>query len=249
MLDDGQVVQPSKPQLWLWDCWLGVHERVKAIAKDHRADLWAILNGDLVDGPAHHGTTQTMSNHPDAQSYIAAETFRVTQNLKPKRLFVVRGTEVHTGQSGSVEESIAHMIGAERDPETHLWSRWHLRLRVHGLLLDVQHHGKGLGRLPHTKQNGANSLAWRVFQTHVERNLEPPALVVRSHLHQFADSYGANRRTRGLFLPSFQLKTAYVHRVAADEIADVGAVVVTIFPDQRMDVVPILYCPDLPKEV
>ena len=246
--DDGQEILPSKPQQWLWECWQQVHRRAQAIAKQHKADLNVILNGDLVDGD-HHGTAQIMSRHPDAQAYIARRTFEVTQAVKPKRLFVVRGTEVHTGTSGSAEESLAKSIGAERDPDTHLWSRWHLRLRVHGQLIDVQHHGKGLGRLPHTKQNGANSLAWRVFQSHVERNLEPPALVVRSHLHQFADSYGANRRTRGLFLPSFQLKTAYVHRVAADEIADVGAVVVTVFPDGRMDVEPILFQPALPAEV
>jgi len=246
--DDGQEIRPSKVQEWLWECWTDVHQRYDAIARDAKAEKWVILNGDLVDGD-HHGTAQIMSRHPDAQAYIARETFAVTRALKPKRLFVVRGTEVHTGTSGSAEESLAHYLGAERDPETRLWSRWHLRLRVHGKLFDVQHHGKGLGRLPHTKQNGANSLAWRVFQTCAERNLEPPALVVRSHLHQFADSYGANRRTRGLFLPSFQLKTAYVHRVAADEIADVGAVVALVYPDGRMEITPILFQPAQPQEV
>lgn len=246
--DDGQEILPSKVQEWLWECWVDLHRRAGAIAKRHKSDLVVVLNGDLVDGD-HHGTAQIMSRHPDAQAYIAHETFQVTRSLKPKRLFVVRGTEVHTGTSGSAEENLAKWMGAERDPETHLYSRWHLRLRVHGKLVDVQHHGKGLGRLPHTKQNGANSLAWRVFQTMTERGLEPPALVVRSHLHQFADSFSANRRTRGLFLPSFQVKTSYVHRVAADEIADVGGVVITVEPDGQMDVTPVLYQPSLPQEV
>lgn len=248
-LDDGQVVEPSKAQRWLWQCWTDLHTRAYATRRRHGGPLWVILNGDLVDGPGHHGTTQSMSNHPDAQAYIASETFKVTQDLKPERLFVVRGTEVHTGTAGNVEEGIAKSLGAERDPETHLWSRWHLRLRVHGRLIDAQHHGKGLGRLPHTKQNGANALAWRVWQVYAERGLEPPALVVRSHLHQYADSFSAHRRTRGLFLPSFQLKTAYVHKVAADEIADVGGVIVVVHPDGRMDVEPVLFQPDPPKEV
>jgi hypothetical protein len=247
-LDDGQEVHPSKPQQWLWWCWEQVHQRAAQWAKEAGGHLWVVLNGDLVDGD-HHGTAQIMSRHPDAQSYIAERTFSVTQVLKPARVFVVRGTEVHSGTSGSAEEGIAKRLGAERDPETHLWSRWHLRLRVHGKLVDVQHHGKGLGRLPHTKQNGANSLAWRVWQTYAERSLEAPALVVRSHLHQYADSFGAHRQTRALFLPSFQLKTAYVHRVAADEIADVGAAVVVIEPDGRMDVRPILFQPELPRAV
>ena len=247
-LDDGQEVKPSKPQAWLWWCWEQVHKAAAETAKAAKGPLWTVLNGDLVDGD-HHGTAQIMSRHPDAQHYIADRTFSLTKDLKPARLFVVRGTEVHTGTSGSAEEGIAKMLGAERDPETHLWSRWHLRIRVHGKLVDVQHHGKGLGRLPHTKQNGANALAWRVWQTHAERSLEPPALVVRSHLHQFADSYGAHRQTRALFLPSFQLKTAYVHRVAADEIADVGAVVVVVEPDGRMDVRPILFQPEMPRVV
>ena len=247
-LDDGQEVKPSKPQAWLWWCWEQVHKAAAETAKAAKGPLWTVLNGDLVDGD-HHGTTQIMSRHPDAQHYIADRTFSLTKDLKPARLFVVRGTEVHTGTSGSAEEGLAKMLGAERDPETHLWSRWHLRIRVHGKLVDVQHHGKGLGRLPHTKENGANSLAWRVWQTHAERGLEPPALVVRSHLHQWADSFGAHRQTRALFLPSFQLKTAYVHRVAADEIADVGAAVVVVEPDGRMDVRPILFQPELPRVV
>lgn len=247
-LDDGQEVTPSKPQNWLWWCWEQAHKRAREAAKEAGGPLWVVLNGDLVDGD-HHGTSQIMSRHPDAQHYIAERTFGLTQDLKPERLFVVRGTEVHTGTSGSAEEGIAKRLGAERDPETHLWSRWHLRLMVHGQLLDVQHHGKGLGRLPHTKQNGANSLAWRVWQTWAERGLAPPRLVVRSHLHQWADSYGANRQTRALFLPSFQLKTAYVHRVAADEIADVGACVVVVEPDGRMDVRPILFQPEPPRVV
>ena len=246
--DDGQEILPSKVQLWLWDCWVKVHQQYDAIARDLKAERWGVLNGDLVDGD-HHGTAQIMSRHPDAQAYIARTTFEMTKSLKLKRLFVVRGTEVHTGTSGSAEESLAHHLNAERDPETHLWSRWHLRLRVHGRLFDVQHHGKGLGRLPHTKQNGANSLAWRVWQTHAERGLEAPALAVRSHLHQYADSFGANRMTRGLFLPSFQVKTSFVHRIAADEIADVGAAVATVYPDGRIEVTPILFQPDLPGEV
>jgi len=247
-LDDGGEYHPSKPQQWLWWCWEQLMRRAKETVAATKGDLWVVLNGDLVDGD-HHKTTQIISGNPEAQSYVAGRVFGLVRDLKPKRLLVVRGTEAHTGNSGSAEEGIAKSLGAERDPETQLWSRWHLRLRVHGKLCDIQHHGRGLGKLPHTKQNGANSLAWRVWSAYAERGREAPALVVRSHLHQFADSYGAHRQTRGLFLPSFQLKTAFVHKVAADEIADVGGVIVVVEPDGRMAVTPVLFEPDPPREV
>lgn len=247
-LDDGGEYKPSKAQAWLWWCWEQALSTTAEAVSETGGEFWCVLNGDLVDGD-HHKTTQIISGNPEAQSYVAKRAFGLLTDMRPQRLFVVRGTEAHTGNSGSAEEAIAKSIGAERDPETHLWSRWHLRLRVHGRLFDVQHHGKGLGKLPHTKQNGANALAWRVWSAYQERGREAPAVVVRSHLHQFADSYGAHRQTRGLFLPSFQLKTAFVHKVAADEIADVGAVIVVVFPDGRLDVRPVLFEPEPPKEV
>ena len=247
-LDDGGEYKPSKAQDWLWWCWEQTIAKTSDTVKAVKGDLWAALTGDLVDGD-HHKTTQIISGNPEAQAYVAGRTFGLIRDLHPKRLLVVRGTEAHTGNSGSAEEAIAKSLGAERDPQTELWSRWHLRLRVHGKLWDIQHHGKGLGKLPHTKQNGANSLAWRVWMAHAERGREAPALVVRSHLHQFADSYGAHRQTRALFLPSFQLKTAYVHKVAADEIADVGAVIVVVEPDGVMTITPVLFEPELPEVV
>ncbi len=246
-LDDGGEYKPSKPQQWLWWCWEQLHARARETVAAVKGDLWVVLNGDLVDGD-HHKTTQIISGNPEAQSYVAGRAFDLTKSLHPKRLFVVRGTEAHTGNSGSAEEGIAKRLIAERDPETELWSCWHLRLKVHGKLCDIQHHGRGLGKLPHTKQNGANSLAWRVWSTYAERGHPAPALVVRSHLHQYADSYGAHRQTRALFLPSFQLKTAFVHKVAADEIADVGGVIVVVEPNGHMTVTPVLFEPAMPRE-
>ena len=242
-LDDGGTYTPSKAQLWLWDKWQTFWGTVDGIRRERGAKLWAVLVGDALDGD-HHATAQIISRNPDAQAYVANRVFSVIKDAKPDRLFMIRGTEAHTGSSGSAEEALAKQLGAERDAETENWSRWRLRLNINHLLVDFQHHGR-FGARTWTRQNALSALAFQIWSEHTLQGLRPPDLAIRAHMHQFGDSYGAYP-TRVIQLPAWQLKTAFAHRVAAENIADVGGVIVVVEPDGRYEVLPQLYLPQLP---
>lgn len=218
-LDDGGTYHPSKVQEWLWWAWTDGLAKAEQRRKDADAEIWVVLNGDLMEGD-HHGTSQIISKNPEAQAYVAERVFGVVKDLKPNRLFVVRGTEAHTGGAGSAEEALARRLGAERDKETRNWSRWHLRLNVHGLLNDFQHHGRSSGR-PHLEMNAAAGLAHQIFLEHAKKRLPHPDLAWRSHTHRRYDSYDAFP-TRVIGVPSFQVKTSHVHKVAPESIGQIG---------------------------
>jgi hypothetical protein len=243
-LDDGGYYEPSKVQAWLWENWLDYWREVAAERDRQKARLWNLFNGDLFEGTSHHGTTQVVSSHPEPQSYIADRVFSVPRALRPERVFVVRGTEAHVGPSGASEEAFARSIKAEQDPGSKRWSWWHLRLEVFGVRIDAQHHGR-TGARPWTRSTGASTLAAEIFYEHAARGIPHPHLAIRSHKHTYIDTFSAHP-VRLLATPSFQLKTAFGHKVVPESIADVGGYIVTIFPDGTYDVRVKLYQAELP---
>lgn len=246
-LDDGGFYEPSKFQKFLWDRWSKFWGDVKQIKKDLKAELIVQLNGDLFDGD-HHNTTQIVSSNPEPQSYIAHRVFGGDRRLgspvtdaKPDKLFIVRGTETHVGPSGATEESFARSLHALPDMTSGrpVWSWWRLQLELHGWLFDFQHHGR-MGQRPWTKANAVNNLAAEIFYEHAARGLRHPDIAFRSHMHQYADSHDAHP-TRVIQTPSWQLKTAYVHKVAPESIADVGGIITVIEPGSEPQVLKRLY--------
>ena len=244
-LDDGGFYHPSKAQRWTWRCWLDFWKRVAAVRKEQDADLVCVFNGDAVDGPDHHGTSQVISRNVEVQSYVAGRVFSIPQGLKPERMYMVRGTEVHVGQSASSEEALAKSLQCER-AATRTWSHWHLILLVHGRLFDFQHHAS-VGGLPWTRPGGVARLAFRHWVERTQRNLRPADVMFRSHLHVHGDSFG-HHKTRAIITPAWQLKTSHAHKIAPESIADIGGIIATIHPDRRrrIEVEPVLYEPRLP---
>lgn len=234
-LDDGGMYLPSEAQVWLWERWMQmIRDALRHLGEGDR--LHVIVNGDLVDGD-HHGTLQLVSRSISDQLEIAKRCFEPLLALGLDSIAVVRGTETHVGKSGSAEESFARWLVAQgakviADPDTGNFSHWHYRAKYGGVLIDAAHHGRVGGR-PWTKLNGTASLAAEIVMEYAKRGETPPAIAVRSHYHQFVDT-GENFPTRVIQTPAFQLATAFVHKVAAESLADVGGVLVVI-EDGRAD--------------
>jgi hypothetical protein len=237
-LDDGGEYAASKAQRWILQCWhdywTGVAKRRSALG----ADLYAVFGGDLVEGD-HHRTTQILSGNLNAQAAVVDAVMAVPLALNPDRLFFVRGTEAHVGNSASTEERIATGLRKDHrpvvgDPETGKASWWHLRMEIHGRLLDVTHHGR-TGQREHTRAGAAALHAHDVFLSHAKRGERAPDLCLRAHYHRFNDSHDACP-TRVVTSGAWQLKTSHVYKVAADNMADIGGLVVVIHPDGRYDV-------------
>lgn len=229
--DDGGEYKASKAQSWLWQRWESYWKRVEEVRKEHRhSQFYEIFNGDMVDG-SHHGTTQILSGNPNGQAAVVNAAMKAPLALKPDRMFFVRGTEAHVGQSACSEERIADGLRRDKrpivgDPDTKTASWWHLRMEVEGVLLDVTHHGRS-GQREHTRANAANLYAHDILLAHIKDGDKPPDLCLRGHHHRFNDSYDACP-VRVVTTGAWQLATGYVKKIAADTMADIGGCIVVI---------------------
>ena len=220
--DDGRASLFSAPQRWLWECWRDSWECVRA----YRAQvdtLYVVANGDVVDGPGHHSTPQSISHYPTDEYRHALDILTPVAALAD-HFFMVRGTPSHTGGEGSpVEEALAAALEAERDPTTGRYAWPMLPLEVEGVLIHFAHHGR-VGRTLHTKAHSANKAAAEHFFNALRLGRRPADLLVRSHEHRFTDS-GRTYRTRLVQTPAWQLGTHFINRIAPDEndIADIGS--------------------------
>lgn len=242
-LDDGGSYQASKAQQWLWACWGDYWQQVEARRRELGADLYAIFNGDAVDG-SHHHSTQVLSDNPNAQAAVWDAVLTVPLTLKPDRVFIVRGTEAHVGQSASAEERIASGLTKDKrpivgDPETGTASWWHLRMEVLGHRIDVTHHGR-TGQREHTRGSAAVLHAHDILLSHVKNGDPPPHLCLRAHYHKFNDS-GDACPVRVVTSGAWQIGTSYVKKVAADSLADIGGLLVTLREGEPADVRKIHY--------
>ena len=96
---------------------------------------------------------------------------------------------------------------------------------VSGVRIDLAHHAS-MGSRPWTEKNAANTLASIVMMRYAQRDDKLPHLVLRGHVHRHADSWD-NYPTRAIFLPAYQLKTAFVYRIAGEaRVSDLGMIVV-----------------------
>jgi hypothetical protein len=235
-LDDGGAYEASRAQQWLWQSWCDFWRIVKNVRAD--STLYTIFNGDLVDGD-HHNTPQILSRNPEAQSSVLSTAMQVPLMLAPEKIFIVRGTEVHVGKSGSGEEGTARRmrndgLPVEGDPDTGTASWWHLRMEVEGSLIDVTHHGR-TGHREHTRMNAANLHAHDILLSHVKAGDRYPDLCLRAHYHRFNDSYDACP-VRVITNGAWQLKTGFVHRIAADTLADIGGLIIVLEEGKKPDV-------------
>lgn len=229
-LDDGGIFLASPAQRWYWQNWCNYWQRVDAVRKDQ---LWVLLNGDLVDGQVKH-SSQVVSGNPNAQAQIFNAAIAIPRALKPDRIIIVRGTEAHTGNSGSAEERIADGLWRNGDPivrnlETNTSSWWHWVSNpdaTEGVKLDVTHHGS-IGKKEHTRGSQLVLYAHDIHLSYTKRDERPPDIAIRSHNHKWADSFDAVK-PRVLALGAWQAGTAHVHKVAPGAIADCGGAIIQI---------------------
>ncbi len=125
-----------------------------------------------------------------------------------------------------VEELVAKRIGAERDDLIGRHSWWWLPLEAAGVTFDLAHHPGSNSRLPWTKGGGANRQAALLVYEYANSGNILPQFGVRAHVHHLEDS-GLNHKIRVLFLPPWQLCTAFGHRIGySGRIEPVGGVAV-----------------------
>jgi hypothetical protein len=212
----------------VWDHWLSFWKDVDTAAR--KRDTVVVFNGDLIDGPAHHGTTQQITADALAQVNIAAELFAPIAGKYP--VYVTRGTAAHVLASGSADEQVAKEIGAKQpNGERKTRSSYHLKLNFGGVLFDIAHHGPGPGNRVWTYGSQLRGYAKTIILDALIQRQSPPDVIVRSHVHhrvhETVRDYG--HVCEALITPAWQLKTDFAHKVISHEdVADIGGIVVSI---------------------
>ena len=215
ILDLGMRSFPSRLQLKLWSIWHEFcNEWVPNVTKGEPFDL--VVNGDSTDG-AHHGSVTQISQNIIDQKRIALAILEPLVE-KCRNLYVIRGTEVHVGKSGTQEESLAENLEAIPDEEGQ-FSRYELWYRLGDRLIHFLHHIGTTGRT-HYETSAVMAELGEMFTDSGRWRYDPPDAVVRSHRHRFVEVRVPTSKGYGIAFttPGWQLKTPFAFKIAGARI-------------------------------
>lgn len=206
-MDDDQSVVFSKWQAWLWQCWLDFIEQAKQIAVG--SSMWGIENGDSIDVDAKNRSNQFITrNHIDAISMAKEVDDPLVVLLD--RFWMVRGTGAHEGPSGEYAKGLAQALKADNFNGNQF--PWEVRIDVSGVLVEATHHSIGGFREASTSASSITRLAEKTILNYAATRDRIPDLVLRGHVHTFADSGDAFKICRALTSGAWQLHTDHSHR-------------------------------------
>lgn len=207
---DGLTKRPSATQKWLWDNWLDYWRRTRALKKKLGARVIAIINGDWGDMNTHSNFQLVEPADPDTVLNMMLEV-ALPAKIVSDALYVVRGTEAHTGGVGWMENHAAAELGAERNEQegTHSW--YYLELEAEGVKIASAHHPGTNSMRPWTTGNEANRRAAMDTYNYFGQDWVPD-LTLWGHYHHDADSHDTHP-IRAIYNRCWQVKTAFVHRL------------------------------------
>jgi hypothetical protein len=212
MLDNGGWYEPSPMQHKLNDWWDEFWD-VAVPEFTHGEPYAVVINGDALDGVHHNSTTQWSHNLND-QARAAEGLLRPIVDRCEGRLYWIRGTEAHVGQSGAEEERLARALGAVPN-EYGQYARYELWLRIGGGLAHFTHHIGTAGSMSYESSAVMRELSEAYVQAGRWHN-EPPDVVVRSHRHTLVEIRVPNEKglATAFTTPSWQLRTPFTYRIA-----------------------------------
>lgn len=215
-LIEGQRIYQNKGQEWLWKC----HEdaRLNWIPSIVKGDKFSVCYlGDLIEG-VHHGTKQVISTEVGDHVRAALEVLSPLAE-RAEKVFVVKGTECHTGNH---ELAIAEKLGAEKDPNTGQRAFDRLYLDVRGCRCVFRHHIST--SLREWLKASQLSIHLTDEQARAARVGHPvPKVLGCAHRHEygyFDDAQGAC-----FVSPPWQYLTRFGHKVVSPAVTKPGYVI------------------------
>lgn len=188
-----------------WNRW------VPDVTKDD--PFVVVINGDMMDGRHHASTTQFSQNLADQQAalLLTLETMKKVKGYAG--LYVVRGTEAHTGPAAENEERAAQVAGAIPDQEGR-YARNDLWLTVGSGLCHFLHHIGTAG----SNAYESSAIMRELAEEYTEAGRwarKPPQVVVRSHRHRHLEIRVPTENGYGICFctPGWQLKTPFAWKI------------------------------------
>jgi hypothetical protein len=216
--DEEAIQEANKVQQWLYTCFMDYWDWIKSLAgvrgKYRKHRIVAIFMGEAIDN-VHHQTTQVIHDVDD-QMTMSANLLKPIADLADGGFYGVMGTEAHSGPAGCFDRQVLGGIGARLVD-------WALSLDIDGMIIDIAHHGRA-GQRDWT--SAAPGMAAEVMLEYAKEGKKPPRYIFRGHNHVIDDSGEKIDGTRCVSTPSWQLRTAFGWKVAANKTrADIGALV------------------------
>lgn len=213
--EDGAEMVPILPQLWLNARW---DEAVRFVLDKAGGDFGLVLLGDMIEG-VHHGGAQVVSSDTAIHCAIAEHMLSPLTEAA-RKVWMVRGTETHTGRSA--EAGLALAFGAEKNRDENTYTFDRLNLCINGCRITAAHHFPTSTRIGLYATQLSVQLA--EAQTQAARSKHPiPEVVVGAHRH----TGGMYTDWRGmcLTLPPWQLLTRFGYKVVPYATPTVGLVI------------------------
>lgn len=213
-MDEDTLYLPSTAQKKVWAYWEEFWgDWVPEVC--HGEPFILVVNGDCLDGD-HHNTTSTITNNLTYQRRLAEKILKpVVDHRMCAGYYHIRGTEAHSGQSGTDEEQVAASLGAIPNSQGQhaRWELW-LKMKVNDALIHCTHH---IG-CSSTAAGEATAVIKELVNAYTEAGrwrAQPPDVCVRSHRHQCSEvrlptalGYGISFVT-----PAWQLATPFRWRL------------------------------------
>jgi len=216
VLDGGGTYRASSDQMTMYDWWMELWgDWVPRVT--HGEPYCVILNGDAVDGVHHNANTQISQNITD-QRKLAKLLLLPVVDACEGRFFMIRGSSVHTGESGMNEETLAEELMALPDEYGH-YARNDMFLKIGSALCHFAHHIGVTGSMAYESTGLAKEFT--EFCSDAARwKLPVPDVVVRSHRHRHIEVKVPTSSTYGYAFTTsaWQLKTPYVFRIPGGRI-------------------------------
>lgn len=197
----------------MWRAHNQFWQRIASLREEYGSAVYTFLVGDLGD-VNRKSKDQLITNSRSEVRVAMAEVADVAAQGSDY-VFVVRGTETHTGGNGELEEDLARDIENAEWYSDSVASWWKVDADIGGKRLYVAHHPPTSSRRPWTLgqavSNSASIVAARFMDDGDLR--DKPDICVWAHAHtRGAQAYGMGN-TWGFFLPPWQLQTGYSHRI------------------------------------
>lgn len=230
-LDGEGTWQNTRGGIWRLECWDRFWDRAEHIKKETGCTLYVVVVGDGADDPAFP-TYQVITHNPSVVLDICEIVYERPRRLAD-HLFVVRGTQAHTGTGCWIEEALAKRLGAERDDEQETWSWYQLPLLVEELLFDIAHHPRATGRLPWTESGAPGRQAAYTALRKVRVGHRVPDVILRAHQHGELSDTGIGTKPRTIYMRPWQVSTGYGHRIGeSGVVVPIGGLLMTVDGDQ-----------------
>lgn len=167
----------------------------------------------LSDELNKQSTTQITHNLKDQENIAVEVLSEIKANKRCKGIYLIRGTEAHSGASSECEERIGERIKSVKIDGN--YSHYELWLRF-GKKRNLAHFSHHIGTT-NSAAYKSTAVLRELIEAYVEAGKnknEAPDIVVRSHRHNYIQVIEPSKKVNAISLttPAWQLKTPFAYR-------------------------------------